>query len=101
MSMELNREMGGRQLRLRYTFNSICAMEERAGMPLDQLMTRMYSPVRLLLWGALIELQPGITISEAGDIIGAHIKAGGSIDDVALLCSQALERAGFTARDEG
>lgn len=98
--MELNREMGGRQLRLRYTFNSICAMEERAGMALDELMTRTYSPVRLLLWGALIELQPEITVKEAGDIIGAHIRAGGSIEDVAHLCSQALELAGFTAREE-
>ena len=98
--MEMNREVGGRQLRLRYTFNSICAMEERAGMPLEQLMTRMYCSVRLLFWGALIELQSEITLSEAGDIIGAHIKAGGSIDDVALMCSQALELAGFTAQEE-
>ena len=94
---ELTREIGGRQLRLRYTFNSVCAMEEKAGMPLDRLMTRTYSPVRLIFWGGLIELQPEITLREAGDMIGAHIKAGGTLDEIATLCAEALELAGFTA----
>lgn len=98
--MEVRREVGGRELRLRYTFNSICAMEERAQAGLDVIMKRAYSAVRLLFWGALIELQPGITMAEAGDIIGAHIKAGGSIDEVALICAEALEKAGFMLPEE-
>lgn len=98
--MEINREVGGRRLRLRYTFNSICAMEDMAQTALDRLTTRLYSSVRLLFWGALIELQPETTLNEAGDIIGAHIKAGGSIDEVARVCSEALTLAGFTAPDE-
>lgn len=98
--MEVRREVGGRELRLRYTFNSICAMEERAQEGLDRIMKRAYSAVRLLFWGALIELQPGITMAEAGDIIGAHIKAGGSIDEVALICAEALEKAGFALPEE-
>lgn len=98
--MEKRHEIGGRELRLKYTFNSICAVEERAGMALDKFMTKVYNPVRLLFWGALIELQPEMTLREAGDIIGAHVKAGGTLDDVAELCAEALELAGFFQRDE-
>lgn len=98
--METRREIGGRELRLKYTFNSICAVEERAGTSLDRFMTKIYNPVRLLFWGALIELQPETTLSEAGNIIGAHVRAGGTLDEVAELCADALEAAGFFRRGE-
>ena len=97
--MEKRCEVGGRELRLKYTFNSICAVEERAGMPLDRFMAKVYNPVRLLFWGGLIELQPGTTLAEAGDIIGAHLRAGGTLDKVAELCADALGAAGFFQRD--
>lgn len=93
--MEMIRDVAGRQLRLKYTFNSICAIEDRAGCALDDFMQRRFAPVRLLFWGALVELQPEISLHEAGEIIGAHVQAGGSLDDIAGLCLEALERAGF------
>ncbi len=49
--MEMRREIGGRELQMRYTFNSLCAMEERAGGGLAQWNNRQYTPVRLLFWG--------------------------------------------------
>jgi hypothetical protein len=98
--METRCEVGGRELRLKYTFNSICAVEERAGMPLDRFMTKVYNPVRLLFWGALIELQPEMTLTEAGRIIGAHIRAGGTLEEVAKLCADALAAAGFFRQGE-
>ena len=71
--MEMRREIGGRELQMRYTFNSLCAMEERAGGGLAQWNNRQYTPVRLLFWGALIDRQPEITLTEAGNLIGgAH-----------------------------
>lgn len=97
--METRKVVGGRELRLRYTFNSICAIEERAGMSLEKLMTRRFTPIRLLFWGALTELQPEISLREAGDIIGAHIQAGGTLDDVAEICAETLESAGFSATE--
>ena len=60
--MEKQFETNGRELRLKYTFNSICAIEDRAGMPLEKLMSRRFTPVRLLFWGALTELQPEISL---------------------------------------
>ena len=98
--METRKVAGGRELRLRYTFNSICAIEDRAGMSLEKLMTRRYTPIRLLFWGALTELQPEISLREAGDIIGAHIQAGGTLDDIAVMCAEAMEKAGFSVPEE-
>lgn len=93
--MEMRREVAGRQLRLRYTFNSVCAVEDMAGTGLDEVMSRKFVPLRLIFWGALTELQPEITLHEAGEIIGAHIEGGGKMDDIAQMCMEALNRAGF------
>ena len=99
--MEMICEVAGRQLRLRYTFNSICAVEDMAGVGMDRLMDKAYSAVRLLFWGALIDRQPEMTIKEAGEIIGQHIKGGGRLDDIAGMCAEALERAGFAMPEMG
>ena len=93
--MELQRQVGGRELKMKYTFNSICAVEERSDVPLSRLMERRFSSVRLLFWGALTDMQPGITVEAAGEMIGAHIRAGGSLDDIAELCIEALTHAGL------
>ena len=97
--MEMRRDSGGRELQMRYTFNSLCAMEERAGGGLAQWNNRQYTPVRLLFWGALIDRQPEITLTEAGNLIGGHIASGGTLEQIAQLCLEALEAAGF-CRDE-
>ena len=80
----MRREIGGRELQMRYTFNSLCAMEERAGGGLAQWNNRQYTPVRLLFWGALIDRQPEITLTEAGNLIGGHIASGGTLEQIAL-----------------
>lgn len=80
---------------MHYSVNALCAVEERAGGSLDGLMERQFSATRLLLWGALTDRQPGITLEEAGELIGAHIRAGGTLEDIVNLCAAALEEAGF------
>ena len=91
------RDIAGRQLRLRYTFNSVCAIEERAGRALEHMLELRFVPVRLLFWCALTELQPEISLHDAGDMIGAHLQAGGTLTEIAQICLDALERAGFRA----
>lgn len=59
---------------LRYTYNSLCEIESRAGVNFLVVMNRMnpqpsLSDVRLLLWGGLLHNQPDLTIEQAGDII--------------------------------
>lgn len=90
-------EIAGRALRLYYTVNALCAVEERAGGSLDRLMERQFSATRLLLWGGLMEKQPEITLQQAGELIGAHLASGGTLEEIVNECAQALEVAGFFA----
>lgn len=98
--METRIEIGGRALVLKYTVNALCAVEEHAGGSLDKLMEKQFSATRLLLWGALMEHQPDITLQQAGGLIGAHIASGGSLEEIVNLCAQALESAGFFAPEQ-
>lgn len=93
--MEKYIEIAGRNLRMRYTINSLCAVEDKAGEPLDRLMDRQFSATRLLLWGGLIECQPELTLGEAGELIGAYISQGGSLEDIVDMCAEGLREAGF------
>ena len=93
--MEKYVEIAGRNLRMKYTINSLCAVEDRAGMPLDRLLDRQFSAARLLLWGGLVECQPEMTVRAAGDLIGESLAAGGRLEDIVDLCAEGLRDAGF------
>lgn len=98
--MDMRIEIAGQQLRLRYTVNALCAVEERAGGSLDNLMERQFSATRLLLWGGLVERQPDLTIDQAGELISRHIRGGGTLEEIVTMCAQALSEAGFFASKE-
>ena len=89
--------VAGREWNLRYTVNSLCALEDRAGMSIDRLMDRQFSATRLLLWAGLAELQPELTV---GALIGREILMGGSLEDIVELCADGLREAGFFGREE-
>lgn len=93
--MEYRVEIGGRNVALRYTVNSFCAMEDMAGGALDGLMDRQFTATRLLLWGGMLDGNPGMTLKDAGAIIGAHLEVGGTLDGVVEMCAEAMRRAGF------
>ena len=92
-------EIAGRPLKLRFTVNSLCALEDRAGMSIDRLMDRQFSATRLLLWAALAEEQPELTVRDAGALVGDHILSGGSLEDIVELCAEGLRAAGFFGGD--
>ena len=87
--------IGGREYKVRYTVNSLCALEDRAGMPIDRLMDRQFSATRLLLWAALAEEQPELTVRDAGALIGDHILSGGCLEDIVDICAEGLRAAGL------
>jgi len=93
--MELHIEIGGREVTLRYTVNSMCAVEDRAGGALDGVLERQFTAARLLLWGGMIEQCPETTLAAAGDLISRHIASGGTLEQVVEWCAEALKRAGF------
>ena len=93
--MEKIIEIAGRSLRMKYTINSLCEVEDRAGLPLDRLMDRQFSATRLLLWGGLTECQPELTVADVGALIDGHMKGGARLEDVVTLCAEGLREAGF------
>ena len=95
--MEKRIEIAGQGLILYYTVNALCAVEDRAGGSLDHLMERQFSATRLLLWGGLMEKQPGITLEAAGELISRHLAGGGTLEEIVNDCADALSRAGFFA----
>lgn len=84
---------------MRYTVNALCAVETLAGGSLDSMMERQFSATRLLLWGGLTDRQPDLTLEQAGELIGAHLKAGGNLEEIVNLCAEGLSEAWFFGRD--
>lgn len=72
--MDVQMEIGGRALVMRYTVNSMCVVEEIAGGSLSEAFNSDFTAVRLLLWGALIDRQQGITLREVGELLDAHLR---------------------------
>ena len=97
--MEKIIEIAGRGLRMRYTINSLCAVEDRAGLPLDRLLDRQFSATRLLLWAGLRQCQPELSLWDVGELIGESLLAGGALEDIVDLCAEGLRAAGLLAGD--
>lgn len=80
---------------MRYTVNSLCALEDRAGMPIDRLMKRQFSATRFLLWAGLVEEQPELTVKDVSALIGDCVAAGGCLTDIVDMCTEGLREAEF------
>ena len=93
-----NVEIAGRALQLRYSVNSLCALEDRAGMSIDRLMNRQFSATRLLLWAGLAQDQPELTVRDVGELIGEHLRRGGGLEEIVDLCAEGLREAGLFGR---
>lgn len=87
--------LAGLPLVLHYSINSLCAMEARAGMPLDQLMRHHFSATRLLLWAGLRWNYPKLTVWDAGELIAEHLQRGGTLEDVIDACAEGLRASGL------
>lgn len=93
--MELRVEIGGKPVALRYTVNAMCAIEDACGGALDAVMERQFTAARLLLWGGMLEGRPEATLKEVGELIGAHLKTGGTLEEIVEHCAEGMKRAGF------
>lgn len=93
--MELRVEIGGRGVLLKYTVNAMCAIEDRCGGALDEVMERQFTAARLLLWGGMLEGRPEVTLKEAGELIGDHLAQGGTLEEIVEHCAEGMRRAGF------
>jgi len=91
--------LAGLPMVLHYSMNSLCAMEARAGMPLDELMKHHFNAVRLLLWAGLRQGYPTLTLWDVGELIGEHLQRGGSLEAVIDACAAGLRASGLVVED--
>ena len=89
--------LAGMPLALHYTVNSMCAVEDAVGGALDEVFDRQFTAARLLLWGGMLDRQPGMTLDQAGELVGRHLSGGGTLEEIVEHCAEGLRRAGFFA----
>ena len=87
--------LNGREYPLRFTVNSLCCLEEKTGQSLAALKITQFSCLRGLLWCGMLAAAPDITLEAVGDLLDAHLRAGGDLSAVSAALAGALEDACF------
>jgi hypothetical protein len=87
--------LAGLPLVLDYSLNSLCAMEAKAGIPLDRLLNYPFSAARLLLWAGLRQNYRCLTVWDAGELVTEHLQRGGTLEEVIELCADCLRASGL------
>ncbi len=96
-------EIDGKIKRLRYDFNALADIEERAGVGIGSLFSpdRIgFSTIRLLIWGGLKHEDRGLTLERAGMLVKQMIDEGHDFESVAGLVNEALKFSGLFPDDE-
>lgn len=66
-------KVGGRDLTLVYTYNTVAELEQIEGVPFVALVQRLADGTtlafRLMLWGALRKHHPDLSLFDVGDIL--------------------------------
>ncbi len=96
-------EIDGKVKRLRYDFNALADIEERAGAGIGSLFNESrigFSTIRLLIWGGLKHEDRGLTLERAGQLVKQMIDEGYDFEQVAGLINEALQVSGLFPSDE-
>ncbi len=95
-------EIGGKVKRLRYDFNALADIEEKAGVGIGSLFNSErigFSTIRLLIWGGLKHEDRGLTLERAGMLVKQMIDEGYDFESVAGLVNEALKVSGLFPDD--
>ena len=93
--------LDGKERHLRFTFNALCRMEQSLGTSVNNIILSGlagFVEVRALMWAALLDETPNLTVEEAGNLIGAYLEEGGSFIKLASKMVEALERSGLIGK---
>lgn len=93
-----------RPRRLRYTYNSLCRLQELLGPKVDQVLTAgpktSFAEIRVLLWCGLIKDDPTLTLEGAGEAIQAYLEAHpGDLAGLVDLAVRALYLSGLLTKE--
>lgn len=92
--------LGGKNVTLRYTVNSICCLEEHCGQGLSALLRTDVACVRALIWCGMLDAAPQTTPEETGALMDRALRDGQTLPELARHCALALEAAGFFSKAE-
>lgn len=76
-------EVKGKSHTLRFDFNAICDIEEKANMGIAEMTSEKrigFNTIRLMVWGGLKWKNPGLTIQQAGFIVRDYMDEDGDIE---------------------
>ena len=91
---------------LRYDFNAIADIEERAGLGIMAMFNEQvvgFNTIRLLVWGGIKWAERGFTTEQAGKSIMAYLEKGNSLETLTNKIMLALQKSGvaeFKIEDE-
>ena len=93
----------GKAKRLRYDFNAIADIEEKAGAGVMKLFSDEmmgFHTIRLLLWGGLRHEDHGLTIQRAGMIITDLMDEGVELQEIGDLITKGLMASGIIKQED-
>lgn len=96
----------GRPRRLRFRYQDMRALEERAGKPLGEVvgdLARMsIKTVELVVWAGLRHEEPRLRPDDVQPLLQAYFEEGKSLSDILAVLRQAVQESGFFAgKEEG
>jgi len=87
--------------KLRYTFNSVADLEEKAGTGIGALMSEEkigFYTVRLLTWAGLKWQDKGLTLERTGNMIQTYFDNGGDFVTLMNFITVALQLSGILGK---
>lgn len=101
-------ELGGKERTLRYDYNALADLEERAGLSIQALLDDQrlgLATVRAILWAGLRHRDKGLTPAQVGIWLQQYMTSGGDLQALMDAVQRALEESGLFkaagADDEG
>ena len=95
-------EVGGETKRLRFDFNALADIEEKAGVGAAVLFSEQrmgFNAIRLLVWGGLRHQDPGLTTQRAGMIVKDYIEEGGTFEGLVVKIMEAINLSGLLPKE--
>ena len=87
-----------RPRRLRFDYNALSDVEEKAGMGIGAILSEQrigFAMTRVLLWGGLKWEDRKLTLEKVGELLQAYFQGGGSWDDIIATIFQAVNASGL------
>lgn len=89
-------ELSGKEYQIKYNFNAICALEEKANKGIMELMSSTqvgFNSVRLLIWAGIKHTNKYLTLDNVGDLLNKYITEGNTLDTIMEKVSEALKES--------